>query len=263
MNASDLLSALGSVSLLATGMLRANEADTSRTPYLHKFSDGHGGWFSDRHYAVRIWDGIAHCYSPWFLDANHAPPGAGYLNIVLWMYTDERWYRPDGPAAPLLPYLASSFVEQGKSRDLRDAKLTVRLRGEVDLKGAELVLIAQSRTEKKPPFRNMILTGQPIRVTEDWTEQTIVLANDPGQWTPIGSRRDLTHVYGNDDVSTLLADVNCNLLFCLFPVKVVPACKEVTDPHAAVAGVDYPVDTRFLAKGLIQFESIRIEYPGK
>ncbi|MBI4623201.1 MAG: hypothetical protein HY736_08285 [Verrucomicrobia bacterium] len=263
MNSSDLTLGLASSALLAAGMVRTKKVDPSRTPYVHKFADGHGGWFSDRQHALRIWDGIAHCYSPWFLDANHAPPGAGYLHLILWIYTDKRWYQPDGPAAACLPYLASSFVEQGKSRDLRNARLTVRLRGEADLKGAKLVLLAQSRTAKKPPYRNMVLTGQPIRITEDWSEQTIVLVNDPREWTPIGSRKSLAHVYGNDDVGGLLADVSYNLILCLFPIKVVPASKGVTDPHGLVAGVDYPVDVKSLPKGLIQFESIRIDYPTK
>ena len=60
--------------------------------YLEDFDQGNGGWYADRHYALPVWDGVAYCHGPWFLDSNHAPPGAGYLHLVMWLYTDGRWY---------------------------------------------------------------------------------------------------------------------------------------------------------------------------
>jgi len=230
-----------------------------RTPYNHHFSEGHGGWFSGRQFALKIWDGAAQCYSPWFVDPNHAPPGAGYLHLVMWIYTSRHWYQPDMPAAARLPYQESSFADQGKSTDLRDARLTVRLRGQVELKGAKLLLLAQAQTPKTTA--NFILTGQPIEITEDWSDQTIVLANDPTQWTCIGSRQDLSDLYGCDDLNTALSDVNVDLIFVLFPLEVEPACPGVTDPHGLKAVVDYPVNTAKLPRGLIQFESVKLEYP--
>lgn len=250
------------ISMLVFGKLtqETSAAETmARTPYIHDFDRGHGGWFADRGYALRIWDGIAHCYSPWFLDPNHAPPGAGYLHLVLWIYTDRQWYQSDKPWAAQLPYRESSFADQGKSRDLRNARLTVRLRGDVDLKGAHLLVHVQAKTSKT--MANLALTGQPITVTENWSDQSVVLANDPKQWTCLGARRSLTDKYGCDDLDTVLSDVNYDLILILFPVQVRPAIAGVTDPDALVAGVDYPVNPSLLPKGLIQFKSIRIDYP--
>jgi len=247
------------LSLLVGAMALPAQIPASRTPYLHRFIDGHGGWFSDRHYALKIWDGAAQCYSPWFVDPNHAPPGAGYLHLIMWIYTAKHWYQPDVPAAARLPYRESSFADQGKSTDLRDARLTVKLRGDVDLKGAQLLLLAQAQTPKTTA--NVILTSQPIKITEDWSEQTIVLANDPKQWTCIGSREDQADLYGCDELDTVLSEVNVDLIFVLFPLDVEAACSGVIDPHGLKADVDYPVNGQKLPKGLIQFESVKIEYP--
>jgi hypothetical protein len=55
--------------------------------------------------------------------------------------------------------------------------------------------------------------------------------------------------------------VNVDLIFVLFPLEVEAACPGVIDPHGLKADVDYPVSARKLPKGLIQFESVQIEYP--
>ena len=238
----------------------AQVADQSRTPYVHKFSQGHGGWMADNRDPLRIWDGIANCYSPWFLDPNHAPPGAGYLHLVLWMHTDKRWYQSSRKSAARLPYRCSSFADNGKSKDLRDARLTVRLRGGVDLKGAQLVLLAQSETAKTTA--NMVLSAQPLAITAEWSDQTIVLANDPKQWTCLGARVGQEYQYGCDAIDTVLSDVNVDLIFVLFPLKPTPAC-EGADRPGLYAGLNYPADVKSLPRGLIQFESIRIDYPPK
>jgi hypothetical protein len=245
--------------LLMAGALYSQEPNSSRTPYVHTFSAGAGGWLADHYYKPRIWDGVANCYSPWFVDANHAPPGAGYLHLVLWIWTDKRRYEPGSPAASRAPPgWSSSFVEQGKSRDLRNARLTVRLRGEVDLKGAQMVLLAQATTPKTTA--NMILTGQPIRIAEDWSSQTIVLADDPNQWTCLGARKGREKEYGCDSIHAVLADVNNDLIFVLFNFRPAPACQGADRP-GTYAGVDYPVDQDSLPRGLIQFQSVRIDYP--
>ncbi len=121
------------------------------------------------------------------------------------------------------------------------------------------MLLAQAQTVKTTA--NFILTGQPIEITEDWSDQTIVLANDPQQWTCIGSRQDLVDLYGCDELNTALSDVNVDLIFVLFPLDIEPACSEVTDPHGLKADVEYPVKAAKLPRGIIQFESVRIDYP--
>lgn len=169
--------------------------------YLEDFNQGNGGWYADRHYALPVWDGVAYCHGPWFLDSNHAPPGAGYLHLVMWLYTDGRWYEHP-TAASRLPYTNNRFVEEGYSSRLTNARMTVRLRGELKARGAELLLLAQSETDKTTA--NMVLTGQPFRVTREWSEQTVTLAPDPDQWTCLGSRHDRTELYGCDDIGKVL-----------------------------------------------------------
>jgi len=232
----------------------------SRTPYVHSFSDGNGGWISDNRDPVRLWHGTATCTSPWFVDPNHAPPGAGYLHLILWIHTDERKFQPGSASAARLPYVGASFVKQGKSRDLRDAKLTVRLRGDLDLKGAQLLLLAQAETQKTTA--NLVLSGQPIPIKHDWSDESIVLADDPAQWTCLGARRGREKEYGCDEVDAVLRDVNCDIIFVLFPLHPKPAVPGADHP-GLYAGLNYPVDQTSLPRGVIQFASVRIDYPAK
>ena len=245
------------------GMLGVCNADAAPRVYIETFDNGPGGWYADRYYALPVWDGVAHCYSPWWTDANHAPPGAGYLHMVMWQYTDKRHYLNDTEYTHKLPYRCSRFAEEGWSKNLTNAELTVRLRGDGDFKGAQLVFHIQAKTDKTTA--NFALTGQPFKITHDWSEQTVTLAPDPKQWTCLGARHDMQDVYGCDDISKVLADVNFNFTFLLFPVKVVPACGDVKEKDLNVlrAVKDYPVDQQHLPKGLIMFDTVKIEYPNR
>ena len=231
----------------------------SRKPYIESFDHGPGGWYADRYYALPVWDGIAYSFSPWWVDANHAPPGAGYLHMLMWTYTDKRWYQGSDAYTRKLPYKGARFAEENYSRDLTNATLTVRLRGELDAKGAKLVFLVQAVTNKTTA--NMALTGQPFRVTEDWTRQSVILRPDSKQWTCLGSRHDMTKDYGCDDIATVLKDVNMDIIFILLPIKVVPADKSIRDPNQPRAVADYVVDPQYLPKGLVMFDLIRIDYP--
>ena len=64
-------------------------AAKSGTTYVESFDNGAGGWIANRYDPLPVWDGIAYCYGPWYLDSNHAPPGAGYLlkrKALLWAF---------------------------------------------------------------------------------------------------------------------------------------------------------------------------------
>jgi hypothetical protein len=111
-------------------------------------------------------------------------------------------------------------VERGYSRDFTNARLTVRIRGELDAQGARLVLLAQGTAG--PIAANYVLNAQPIEVTPQWSEQTLTLAPDPAQWTCLGARHDLGHVYGSGDIAALLKNVDIDLIFVLFPINVTP-----------------------------------------
>jgi hypothetical protein len=173
--------------------------------------------------------------------------------------------------------VVNRFVENGYSTDLRHAKLTVRLRGTMDfagplcnnhtpvpqpdLGGARLQLLVQAQVEGPPrTTANFVLTGQPFRITPDWSEQTVKLVPDPEQWTCLGARHDLTDVYGYGDIAEVLRDVNVDIIFVLFPLTIVPIGK-VKDIHSQWAAKDYKVDMQYLPKGLVMFDAVRIEYP--
>jgi hypothetical protein len=227
--------------------------------YIETFDDGHGGWYGGRKFELPVWDGVAYCYSPWWTDANHAPPGAGYLHMMLWAYTNQKHYQGDDDYTRALPYRYSRFAEEGYSTNLTNAKLTVRLRGHGDFKDAKLLFLVQAQTDKTTV--NSALTGQPFKITREWSEQTVTLAPDPAQWTCLGARHDMQDVYGCDDIDKVLADVNLDIIFILFPVKVVPAGVDIEDINVPRAVKDYPVDQQYLPKGLIMFDTIKIEYP--
>ena len=227
--------------------------------YIETFDNGHGGWYADRYYALPVWDGVAYCHGPWWTDANHAPPGAGYLQCLMWLYTDKKRYQQDTEYTRHLPYRCSRFAEEGWSRNLTNAKVTVRLRGDGDFKGAQLLLDVQATTDKTTA--NFVLTGQPFEITREWSEQTVTLAPDPKQWTSLGARHDMQNEYVYGDLAKVLADVNLDVIFLLFPIKVVPACGGIKDINIPRAVKDYPLDQQYLPKGLVMFDTVKIEYP--
>jgi len=174
------------------------------------------------------------------------------------------------------PRAANRFVGDGYSTDLTNARLTVRLRGTMDLAGplcnghmpaprpdlggAQLLLLVQAHVDGPPKTTaNFILTGQPLEITPDWSAQTVQLAPDPEQWTCLGARHDLTDVYGCGDIAEVLRDVNVDIIFILFPLTVVPV-GEVADIHRQWAARDYRVDMQYLPKGLVMFDTVQIEY---
>ena len=169
------------------------------------------------------------------------------------------------------------FVANGYSTDLTDATLTVRLRGTMDLAGplcnrhvpeprpdlggAQLLLLVQAHIDGRPGMTaNFVLTGQPLRITPEWSEQAVQLTPDPDQWTCLGTRHDLTDLYGDADIGDVLRDVDVDIIFVLFPLTIVPI-GDAEDIHRQWAGRDYKVDMQYLPKGLVMFDTVQIEYP--
>ena len=87
-----------------------------------------------------------------------------------------------------------------------------------------------------------------------------LLANTCAQWTCLGARHDMQDEYGCDDIDKVWADLNFDIIFILFPVKVVPTGVDIEDTNVPHAVKDYPVDQQYLPKGLIIFDTIQIEY---
>ena len=227
-----------------------------RTPYIETFDIGPGGWIAwgeGGAAPAEVRDGVLYSRSPWWVDFNHAPPGAGYLHLLACLHTHRQ-----AMAGSVVDVASPNrYIEEGKSRDVTTAKVTVRVRGEVDLKGAEVVLLIQADI---PGTRaNFVLTSQPVRITPQWSDQTITLLPDLGQWVCLGSRHDRTDTYGCGDIADALRDPNVDIILCLFPRTVVPAA-EVDDPHKLRAGLDYEVDRCCLPSGVVMLDTITIEY---
>jgi len=226
--------------------------------YREDFCDGPGGWYGWETAGVKaldVCDGAAVSRGPWWVDFNHAPPGGGYLHILFALNTQDELGRQDLAGE-------NRFIRDGFPRDFTNARLTVRIKGNLEARGAELVLLVQSDvTEPRQTRVNSVLTAQPIRVTPDWSEQTITCAPDNGQWTCLGSRHDRTATYGWGPIAPVLRDVTCDIIFVLFPLDVVPAEPVAGDPHVACAGRDYAVDAARLPSGEVALDEVRIEFP--
>jgi hypothetical protein len=230
--------------------------------YREDFGAGTGGWLTwvDNFHGAGPagWTpGSLVAHLPCWVDYLHAPPGAGYLHILWFLHTaihepfPERW-RELGAGNP--------FLRGAYPTDFTDARITLRLRGDVDTRGAELLLHIQSKVDGK--YVNFLLTGQPAPITRDWSEHTFHLTLAPSEWTCLGARHDREWL-GTSAVAPVLADVNRDLHLVLFPLDVVPATPLDGDPHRLNAGEDYPVDLARLPHGTIEMDWIEIEFaPG-
>lgn len=228
--------------------------------YTETFDNGPGGWFGWDQTGlkgVEIDEGAAISRGPWWVDYNHAPPGGGYLHLLYGLYTKR-----DDQSRELAS--ENRFIAGGFPTDFTNAKVTVKIKGDADLKGAELVLLAQADvTEPRETRVNSVLTGQPILVTPIWSEQTITCIPDNGQWTCLGSRHDRNETYGWGPIAPVLRDLNCDIIFVLHGLDIAPAEPVEGDIHLLRAGQDYPVDASRLPSGCIMLDEVRIEFPEK
>ncbi|MBM3932924.1 MAG: hypothetical protein FJ319_01255 [SAR202 cluster bacterium] len=223
--------------------------------YRESFDSGPGGWVG-RKRALYIEDGAAVTRSPWHIDATHAPPGAGYLSILYCLFTRVNHRIPE---AYLKPGGRKRFAEEHYPTDFTNARIKVRLRGELrNAHGAQMVLDIQAVSGGRAD--NYALTGQPLRITPEWSEQTLTLAPDPSQWTCLGARHDMRDQYGCGNLEGALGDVNLDIIFILFPLDVRPAEPLHGDPHRLWAGREYPIDPARIPEGWIAMDEIEIEF---
>lgn len=152
----------------------------------------------------------------------------------------------------------NGFIQGGFPRDFTDAKITLRIKGELESRGAQLLFLAQS--SKDGLTSGWLLTGQPVEVTPDWSEQTIIATTDRSQWKCLGARYDRQDYYGEIELSTVLRDVNCDILFVLFGLDVVPMGPLEGDPHILRPEKDYPVWRSRLPEGYVMLDEVRIEF---
>ncbi|MXY93043.1 MAG: hypothetical protein F4047_05150 [Caldilineaceae bacterium SB0670_bin_27] len=227
--------------------------------YRETFEVGAGGWIAwlgpGQPAPAVIEEEALVTRSPWGIDSNHAPPGGGYLHLLFILYTAHQ----DSPGDSYAPLLGGNrFIDGGYPRDFRNARLTLRLKGNVDLQGAELRLHCQSRVGDKAI--NFVLTSQSFEVTPEWSEQTITLTPDPEQWLCLGARHDLHEVYDWGDIDSVLRDVNIDIILLLHPLKIVPLSPQQGGPHARRAEVDYEVDRGYLPTGEIRLGEVQIDF---
>lgn len=238
----------------------------SRT-YIETFDTDPGGWMGwigggGGPKALERSPSAVTTRSPWGVDFNHAPPGAGYLHLLFVLLTgDPQRYarsRFDPLAGP------NRFIDGAFPRDFTRARMTLRLRGDLALAGSRFALLIQSNEPIPGVQSNHTLTGQTFEVTKDWSEQTITLEPDEAQWTPMGVRTKGADcdIYGNAPIAAALRKVNVDLILVLFPLQIVPATPIAAGPHDLRAGKDYPLDTTRLPSGHVTLDEIRIEFPG-
>ena len=231
---------------------------TNKT-YTENFENGPGGWFSwagpNTNVPLVIENGAAVSRSPWAIDGNHAPPGAGYLHLLFILHTAEQ---PN--MSPHVRQISSPnrFVEGGFPIDFTNASITVRLKGEVESRGAKLVLLAQAKVGDRTI--NYVLTGQPLEVTPHWSEQTLTLAPDLRDWTCLGSRDDRIGFYGWGDIADVLRNLDVDIIFVFFMPDVVPSPPIDGDHHRMRPQIDYPIDESKLPQGVVMLDEVRIEF---
>ncbi len=189
-----------------------------------------------------IFDSVFYSFSPWWVDYNHAPPGAGYLHILAGLHTHS----------------TSKWVSEKKMPvDFTNARVTLRLRGELQQKDSQMLILLQAKNETTTA--NFVLTTQPFSVLPQWSEQTITLAPDPSQWVCLGSRADRTETYGCFDVVDALKNMNVDFIFVLFPLNIEPV-EPVADKHLRRAGNQYHVKQELLPDGIVMIDWVKIEF---
>src|ERR1017187_5662262 len=108
--------------------------------FVETFDDGPSGWlrWDGPLQPVRpeIRDSAIISRGPWGVDANHASPGAGYLHLLFILHTFYASHLSGVYEDVLATCGTNRFIEGGFSRDLRHAKVHVRLKGEVNLRGS-------------------------------------------------------------------------------------------------------------------------------
>lgn len=226
--------------------------------YLEAFDDSTGGWYGWISNAggpkpLEVKNSCAISRSPWWIDYNHAPPGAGYLHLLYLLDTSGSFGEHQREVAG-----ENRFVNGKYPIDFTNARFTLRLKGELEARGAKVALLCQST--QGGICSGWMLTGQPIQVAEDWNEQTVTLAPDPSQWTSLGSRHDRRDNYGEIPLVDVLRNVNTNIMLIMYPLQIVPMGPIDGDPHTLRPERDYPVWRSRLPEGYVMLDEVRIDF---
>jgi hypothetical protein len=234
-------------------------SDPGRKLYFETFDAGPGGWWGwisnqAGPKPLEYRPGEVTSRSPWWIDYNHAPPGAGYLHMLMCLNTS-------GPQSEVINECGgpNRFIVGGFPTDFTGAQVTVRLRGELRAAGARLVVLIQGQVDGL--VSGWLLTGQPIEVESAGSETVLSLTAETADWTALGARHDRTDMYGVRPLAQVLASVNVNVMFVLFPLEIAPMGPLAGDPHRLRPERDYPVWRHRLPEGYIVFDEVRIAFP--
>jgi hypothetical protein len=228
--------------------------------YHETFDEGPGGWYGyqdlpgQRMGPLEWRAGELTSRSPWWIDYNHAPPGAGYFHMLYCLNT----FGPQTEEAKDLGG-PNRFIAEKCPIDFTSARITTRVRGEVRAQGAKLSVLLQGYVDGI--CSGWVRTGDTFDVGEEWCEKTVSLDPDPAGWTPLGSRHDRTDMYGVKPLEKVLSNVGGNIMLLLFPIDVSPMGPIDGDMHILRAERDYPVWRHKLPEGYVSLSSVRIEFP--
>lgn len=185
-------------------------------------------------------NGYAVSSAPWWIDSNHAAPGAGYLHLIAYAYHHD--WSIDGEI---------TVPSAGRPMDLRNATIRLRYRAPtLQLPpSAQLYLWFQTKVSSDiaPEGRiyvNYVLDSQPLpagAAARSWLDVALHLSTDESHYRCLGSNPTRTDRYGCiEHVADALRDWNTDLGFViLFP------------DEAAAAQID----------GSIEFDRVSIELP--
>ena len=117
----------------------------SRT-YTEDFDGDRGGWWgwisnSAGPRPLEHRPGVVTSRSPWWIDYNHAPPGAGYLHMLSCTGTRGSIAEPYAEGGGPHRLAAGEFPT-----DYTNARFALRLRGELEKRDAELLLLVQMQS---------------------------------------------------------------------------------------------------------------------
>ena len=226
--------------------------------YREQFDEDPGGWYGWISNAggpkpLEWQPGQLISRSPWWIDYNHAPPGAGYMHMVFSLATV-------GPQGEVFTEAGGTnrFIADRCPTDFTNASLTLRARGELVTQGSQFVLLIQGSVEGITS--GWLCTGQPFDVTDSWSEDTIVLDANPANWTALGVRHDRADMYGVKPLDHVLSDVNVNIMLVLFPLDVAAMGPLDGDPHILRPERDYPVWQHRLPEGYVTLNEVRIDF---
>lgn len=228
--------------------------------YHEDFEEGPGGWFGyqdgpGQNQKMLEWSpGRLTSRSPWWIDYNHAPPGAGYFHMLFCLSTfgpqTEGTKEVGGP---------NRFIDNKCPIDFTGARISARLNGELRSQGAQLCVLLQGVVDGI--CSGWVQTTDTLEVHQQQTEQSVILDPDPAGWTALGSRHNRTDMYGVKPLESVLGHVSSSIMLLLFPVEVVPMGAIQGDMHQLRPGRDYPVWRHKLPEGYVTLHDMSIELP--